>query len=221
MSFIVFIFRYSRETTIHPSEKGYRCEWDIPLYKQRVNWNYVYNKRKERNKCNLFPLLVICFIFMIFSFPFQGHTSLSFPFQGHTHLYLFLSRDTHLYHFHSRDSHLYLFLSRNSHLYLFLSRNSHLYLFLELKSNLSIWIIILCIQNKTYYWPSYIFTRNRHILCVKSVYCSGRRSKQRTQSPSFLRKKGPRGGIRNLLLLYFPYWPESQKIISIPFNLRY
>ena len=35
-------------------------------------------------------------------------------------------------------------------------------------------------------------TRNRHIWCAKSVYCSGRRSKQRIQGhASFLREKIP------------------------------
>ena len=44
------------------------------------------------------------------------------------------------------------------------------------------------------------------------MYCSGRRSKQRIQGQRIiLEGKGPKGWNKNILLLYFPYWPESQK----------
>ena len=45
-----------------------------------------------------------------------------------------------------------------------------------------------------------------------SVYCSGRRSKQRIKGQRIIFEgKGPKGWNKNILLLYFPYWPESQK----------
>ena len=41
---------------------------------------------------------------------------------------------------------------------------------------------------------------------VKSVYCSGRRSKQRIQGQRIIFEgKGPKGWNKNILLLYFPY----------------
>ena len=49
-------------------------------------------------------------------------------------------------------------------------------------------------------------------LMRQAVYCSGRRSKQRIQGQRIIFKgKGPKGLNKNTLLLYFPYWPESQK----------
>ena len=42
--------------------------------------------------------------------------------------------------------------------------------------------------------------------------CSGRRSKQRIQGQLIIFEgKGSQGWNKNILLLYFPYWPESQK----------
>ena len=58
--------------------------------------------------------------------------------------------------------------------------------------------------------PRNIETRS-HISCVKSVYCSGRRSKQRIQGQRIIFERwGPRGWNKNILPLYFPYWPASQ-----------
>ena len=53
-----------------------------------------------------------------------------------------------------------------------------------------------------------------------SVYCGGRRSKQRTQGQRIIFEgKGPKGWNKNILLLYFIYWLESQ--ISYEFALTW
>ena len=48
-----------------------------------------------------------------------------------------------------------------------------------------------------------IQTRNPHIWCFKSYQIKTKNTEA----------KGPKGWNKNILLLYFPYWPESQKSI--------
>ena len=72
-----------------------------------------------------------------------------------------------------------------------------------------------------HFWKNfpYITSLDRHISCVKSVYCSGRRSKQRIQGQRIIFEgKGPEGWNKKILLMYFPYWPESQKsyVFALP-----
>ena len=55
-----------------------------------------------------------------------------------------------------------------------------------------------------------IQTKNRHISCVKSVQWEEIKTKNSGAMHPFERK-GPKGWNTNILLLYFPFWPESQK----------